>query len=124
MINRENVKINSSVLGGFGLALLGTTCCALPIVLVSLGMGSVVASLVSTLPWLTVFSEYKLVTFTTTAMILGYCFLRLRQVDSCEIADQRRLQWQRALLWASTGLFIMSVFAAYALLPIIMWWEG
>ncbi len=124
MISREEVKTNSSLYGGFGLVLLSTTCCALPIVLVTLGMGSTVASLISALPWLVVISEYKLVTFTITAVILGYCFLRLHQVDYCELVDQRRLQWQRVLLWTSTGLFVASVFAAYALLPVTLWWQG
>jgi len=48
----ENIKTNSSLLGGFGLALLGTTCCALPIALVSLGMGGAVASMMSAVPML------------------------------------------------------------------------
>ena len=41
-------------------AVLGTLiCCALPIVLVALGAGSVVASVVSTAPWLVAFSRNK-----------------------------------------------------------------
>ena len=118
------MKTDSSLFGAIGLALVSTTCCALPIVLVTLGMGSAVASLVSTLPWVVVLSEYKFVTFITTAGILGYCFLRLHHVDYCELVDRRRLHWQRILLWTSTGLFLMSVFAAYALLPLTLWWEA
>ncbi len=124
MVERESVKTNFSLLGGLGLALLGTTCCALPILLVTLGMGSAVASLVSALPWLATLSEYKAFTFSATALILAYCFLRLRQVDYCELADQRRLKWQRALLLTSTGIFLVSVFAAYALLPLTLWWDN
>lgn len=118
------MKTNTSLLGGFGLALVGTTCCALPILLVTLGMGSAVASLVSTLPWLVTLSKYKAVTFTITALILAYSFLRLRNMDSCEIVDQRRLKRQRALLWASTVIVIVSVFTAYALLPFTLWLES
>ena len=124
MVDREYVKTNSSLLGGLGLALLGTTCCALPILLVSIGMGSVVASLVSALPWLATLSEYKEFTFSATALILVYCFFRLRRVVYCELADQRRLKWQRGLLLTSTCLFMVSVFAAYALLPLTLWWEN
>ena len=41
-------------------AVFGTLiCCALPIVLVALGAGSVVASLVSTAPWLVALSRNK-----------------------------------------------------------------
>lgn len=58
-MKRENLSTNTSLASGFGLALLGTTCCALPIVLVTLGMGSVVASVVSALPVLAWLSQYK-----------------------------------------------------------------
>lgn len=133
MISRESVKTNSSLFGGLSLAVLSTTCCALPIVLVALGMGSAVASLVSALPWLVFLSNYKIVTFAITGTILGYCFWRLYQLDhqtnngnaeSCEITDLRRLHWQRPMLWASTGLLLFSLFAAYALLPITLWLES
>ena len=39
MINRDKLATNASLLGGLGLALIGTTC-ALPILLVTLGMGA------------------------------------------------------------------------------------
>ena len=45
-------------------------CCALPALLVMLGMGAVMAGLVSTLPWLTVLSEYKVITFTVAVVVL------------------------------------------------------
>ena len=59
MLNRDKLTTNASLLGGFGLALIGTTCCALPILLVALGMGSAVAAMVSALPWLVTVSQYK-----------------------------------------------------------------
>ncbi len=46
-------------------------CCALPAMLVALGMGAVMAGLVSTLPWLTVLSEYKIYTFSIAIVLLG-----------------------------------------------------
>src|SRR3546814_15049884 len=42
----HDLKTDSAVFSGFGLALLGTACCALPFTLVALGMGGVVASTV------------------------------------------------------------------------------
>ena len=65
-------KTTTSLIGGAGLALLGSTCCALPIALVALGMGGAVASMMSVAPWLITLSEYKLVTFTATGLIVGY----------------------------------------------------
>ena len=45
-------------------------CCALPALLVTLGLGAVMAGLVSTLPWLTVLSEYKIYTFSVAIILL------------------------------------------------------
>ena len=45
-------------------------CCALPALLVTLGMGAVMAGLVSTLPWLTVLSQYKIYTFSVAILLL------------------------------------------------------
>lgn len=123
-MDKEEIKISTSILSGFSFALVGTTCCTLPILLLTLGMGGAVASLVSTLPWLVTLSRYKAITFTVTMLVLAYGYLRLRNADYCEQAAQRRLKWQRALLWTSTGLFVVSVFMAYALLPLVLWWES
>jgi membrane protein implicated in regulation of membrane protease activity len=119
-----SLKINTTLWGGFSLALLGTTCCALPIVLVSLGMGGVVASMVSTLPVLTWLSKYKIVTFSITAVVLIYSWWRLRRLNQstqCSLEDGRRLKWQRRLLGTSTAIYAIAMFTAYALLPITQW---
>ncbi|WP_372836455.1 hypothetical protein [Pontibacterium sp.] len=123
-MDMENVKTNSSLLGGFGLALLGTTCCALPIALVTLGMGGVVASLVSTLPWLAWLSQYKAITFSITALVLAYSWWRLHRTGQCDLTSARLLKWQRRILAANSLIFIVSVFTAYALLPIALWLDN
>ncbi len=59
-------------------AVLGTLiCCALPIVLVALGAGSVVASLVSTAPWLVVLSRNKEWVFLVAGGLLAADYLIL-----------------------------------------------
>lgn len=126
-MNNDNITTNASLASGLGLALLGTTCCALPIVLVAAGMGSVVASIVSALPWLTWLSQYKGITFSITALVLAYSWWRLRltaQTGQCAIEDDKRLKWQRRVLAISTVIFIAAMFAAYALLPITLWLEA
>ena len=123
MNSRENIKTNASLLASFSLALLGTTCCALPIALVSLGMGSVVVSLVSALPWLVWLSQYKSITFSITAVVLVYSWWRigeLNQTTLCSIDDGKKLKWQKRLLMCSTMIFVIAVFTAYALLPITL----
>lgn len=50
---------------------LGTIlCCALPALLVSLGMGAVMAGLVSTAPWITALSAYKGILFAVSGSVL------------------------------------------------------
>ena len=106
------------VLSSLGFALLGTTCCAMPITLVALGAGSAVAALASSAPWLVVLSKYKGWTFSATAIVQAYAWWRLRTVGECDIAAAHRLRWQHRVLWASTGIFAVSLFAAYGLLPL------
>ena len=113
-----DARTTSSLIGGAGLALLGTTCCALPIALVALGMGGAVASMMSIAPWLVTLSQYKLVTFTATGLVIGYCWWRVRSVQQCEVGEQTRLRRQKVVLWATTAIFFISIFAAYALYPI------
>lgn len=117
-------KTNSSVIGSAGLAIFATTCCALPIALVALGLGGAVASLLSVAPWLAVFSEYKAITFIVTALVIGYAWWRVRHVQQCDIAEGRRLRAQRIVLWVSTVVLGISMFAAYALLPLTLWLES
>ena len=116
----------ASVFSAMGLTLLGTTCCALPITLVALGAGGAVASMASALPWLVALSEYKLVTFAVTAVALGYSWWRVRESESgtCSIATAKRLRLQKWVLHAATAVFGLSVFAAYALLPLVMRFEA
>ena len=113
-----------SVFSAVGLTLLGTTCCALPITLVALGAGGAVASMASSLPWLVALSEYKLATFGFTALALGYAGWQVRRLGrsgACSIADAKRLRIQSWLLRAASAVFVLSILAAYALLPIVMW---
>lgn len=126
-MKRENLTTNTSLAGGFGLTLLGTTCCALPIVLVTFGMGSVVASVVSALPVLAWLSQYKAATFSVTGLVLAYSGWQLRRAGrsgQCSIEDGKRLKWQKWVLGINIVLFAVAVFAAYALLPIVLWLEG
>lgn len=123
-MNTEQAKTDTSLFSGLGLALIGTTCCALPIVLVALGLGSAVASMVAVMPWLTTLSQYKVVTFSLTPAALVYSYWRLHRIKVCALADKNRLRWQKAVLWASTVILLLSLFAAYALLPLTLWLQS
>ena len=114
----------ASVLSALGLSLLGTTCCALPIALVALGAGGAMASLASAAPWLVTLSEYKAATFSVTGLVLGYAWWRVRGASQCDISDAKSLRLQRRVLWASSAIFAVSIFAAYAALPLLVWFES
>lgn len=50
---------------------LGTLiCCALPALLVALGMGAVLAGLVSAAPWLVWLSDHKVIVFSVAGVLL------------------------------------------------------
>lgn len=125
-MTKETVTDTTALGSGLLLALLGTTCCALPILLVILGMGSVAASIITVLPWLAWLSQYKVITFGITVLLLTYSGWRLRHTAGsvCTLEGAKRLKWQRRVLGINTFFFVMAVFAAYALLPIILWLEG
>jgi hypothetical protein len=97
------------------------TCCALPATLVALGAGGAVASLASAAPWLVWLSQYKAWTFGLTAGVLALSWWQASRADACDVADAARLRRQRRMLGGATGLLGVSVFAAYALLPLTSW---
>ena len=117
----------ASVFSAVGLTLLGTTCCALPITLVALGAGGAVASMASSLPWLAALSNYKLATFSFTAVALGYSWWRVRRLGksgACSVKDAKRLHFQSWVLRVTAAVFVASIFSAYALFPIVMWFDN
>ena len=120
----DAAKENASVAAAASLTILGTTCCALPMVLVALGAGGAMASMASALPWLVALSKYKLATFGVTAAALAYSWWRVRALaTTCDVGDARRLQIQKWVLRGATTVFGASVFSAYALLPLVLWLE-
>ncbi len=58
-------------------------CCALPALLVTLGMGATLASIISIFPWVTIISKYKIEIFITAGfMILISIILFLKEKKS------------------------------------------
>jgi len=81
-------------------------CCVIPIVLVSLGMGAVVASLYGNLPFLTFIGAHKVWTFGIIAAILSMaacalfrpnrvCSIDPEMAKACNSAHK----WNKALFW-------------------------
>ena len=118
-----------SVMPFFSLfASLGTlVCCALPSLLVLIGLGTSVASLLSAMPWLVTLSRHKALTFSVAGVLLAAAWAHRTMVApragtrevgcSAEAAGtcERAASVGRRLLRVSTVLYAAGVFVAYAL---------
>lgn len=105
-------------------------CCALPSVLVLLGMGTAVASLLSAAPWLVSFSRHKVWTFSISGTLIALSFVmtywiapRLRPGEICAADDPtacgQASKASKALLWVSAVIWSGGFFVAYLLGPIL-----
>ena len=114
------------------LASAGTLlCCALPILLVTLGLGAAVASLVAAAPWLVELSRHKAWLFAFSAgmlLVSGHLLHRGGRrcpADPALAARCARLQrWNRRLWWSAAAVWAVGFFAAYLLLPLRQWLDG
>jgi hypothetical protein len=111
---------------------LGTLlCCALPALLVFVGLGATVASVASSAPWLITLSRHKNWTFAIAGLLITanffYVFLvapRLRaQTQTCPVdqpsACGSASRMSRWILWFSAGIYLVGFFSAYLLGPIL-----
>jgi len=105
-------------------------CCALPIILVTLGMGAAVASLTSAFPFLITLSQHKTWVFTFSGFLLLLSgWLIHRPGRSCptdprlQHACTRSQRWNRRIYWTSVIIWAIGFFAAYLALPLRIWLE-
>jgi mercuric ion transport protein len=106
-------------------------CCALPSLFVLIGLGATVASVVSAAPWLITFSRHKNWTFTIAGILIAanlvYVFHftpRLRaQSQACPVdgpsACGTASRVSRWILWLSAGIYLIGLFSAYLLGPLL-----
>ena len=116
---------------GLGTLLLsaGTlVCCALPILLVSLGLGASVAALTSAAPWLVALSAYKSWMFALSGLALASgAFLLYRPGRTCPADPQlaalcaRADRWNRAVLAVAAALWVIGFATAFLWLPARRW---
>jgi mercuric ion transport protein len=102
-------------------------CCALPIILVSLGMGASVAAITSAFPLLIYLSLHKTWAFTFSGFMLvvsGWFIYRPGQscptdpdlAHVCELSKQ----WNKRIVWGSVIIWCIGFFAAFIALPLRM----
>lgn len=100
-------------------------CCALPILLVSLGMGAVVASLATNVPFLITLSMHKGWVFAGSGLLLlfgGWALYRPGRVcptdpELGKLCDNAH-KWNIRLFWGSVAIWCIGFFAAFLLLPV------
>src|SRR3954454_22141307 len=103
-------------------------CCALPSLLVLLGLGATVASVLSTVPWLVTLSRHKGWTFAISGTLIALSFVNTYHFapkfrrecaadDPNACADVSKMS--KVLLWVSAGIYSFGFFVAYVLGPIL-----
>lgn len=117
------------------LALFTTTgtlvCCALPIILVTLGLGATVAAMTSVFPFLILLSQHKAWVFGLSAAMLGLSgWLLYRPGRYCpsdpelgRLCEKTQI-WNRRIYWTSLTIWVIGFFAAYIALPLRIWLES
>jgi hypothetical protein len=105
-------------------------CCALPSLLVLLGLGATVASMLSALPWLVTLSRHKTWTFGISGVLIALSFInvywvvpRVTQGQACAADDPNACaqasRVSKVLLWFSAAIYVTGFFVAFALGPIL-----
>lgn len=126
----SNMKENSITL----FTLFSTTgtlvCCALPIVLVTLGMGTTVVAMTSAFPFLITLSQHKIWVFVFSGVMLMLSgWFMYRPGRSCPTdpelgrACSKVQVWNQRIFWTSVVIWGIGFFAAFLALPLRMWLE-
>ncbi len=123
---RQQLASFLSLFGSFSTLI----CCALPSVLVALGAGAVVASLVSALPWLVWVSRHEGWFFIVAGLLLAVNVVLVYRPQgkvACMVgggkACEAAKQWNKILLWVCVALYGFGFFMTYLALPLRQWLE-
>jgi mercuric ion transport protein len=107
-------------------------CCALPSLLVLVGLGATAASFLSAVPWLVSLSHHKNWVFLISGALIGGNFLYVyrlaprmqARVGACPtdaaLACNSASRTSRMVLWVSGGIYCAGIFGAYVLGPLLM----
>lgn len=106
-------------------------CCALPIVLVVLGLGTAVAALTSSFPMLITIAQHKTWVFTASGVLLLLSgWFTYRPGRTCP-ADPELAHvcataqvWNRKIYWSAVTLWSVGFIAAYLALPVRIWMDS
>lgn len=103
-------------------------CCALPIMLVTLGMGATVAAMTSSFPFLITLSLHKGWVFAGSGLMLALSgWLMYRPGRACPTDPKlgavcaRAHVWNKRIYWTSVVIWCVGFFAAFLALPLRIW---
>lgn len=104
-------------------------CCALPSLLVAIGLGAVVAGVFSGTPWLQAVVKHHNALFLTAGVVLalnGWVLFRKKSGEVClpsegrgETACETAHRWNFRIFWTSVALFAIGVTVTYVLPAIV-----
>jgi hypothetical protein len=96
-----------------------------PIVFVTLGLGSVIASAISAAPWLAVLSRHKGAMFSGAGLLLSLNYwlvvVRPRRCapgDVCHV-DSPLMRVNRRVWWVSTAVYVIALVLTYGALFVL-----
>ena len=100
-------------------------CCALPVLLVSMGLGAVVASLNYNIPGLMFLAEHPVWTLSLAALLLAFmAWVIWRPNQACPTdpklaaACQEAKNWNQRIFWVSVVIWGIGFFFSILLLPL------
>ncbi len=103
-------------------------CCALPILLVTFGLGATVVAMTSAFPFLITLTQYKIWVFAFSGIMLALSgWLMFRPGRSCPAdialakACNTAYKWNKRIYWTSVIIWAIGFAAAYLLLPTRIW---
>lgn len=108
-------------------------CCALPALLVLVGLGGAVASLLSSAPWLVALSRNKVWVFLGAGVLLATNFWYVYRVSprlmvrggSCAAANRETCdaahRTSRIMLWLAASIYPVAFVVAFLLGPMLIW---
>jgi len=106
-------------------------CCALPSLLVLVGLGATVASFLTTVPWLVILSQHKDWVFAVSGALIAANFIYVYSIvphlrgpqEACPPGPAGACRTaglvSRRALWASATIYAVGFFAAFVLGPLL-----
>lgn len=117
-------QVRATPLASLAVSVGTLVCCALPSLLVFLGLGATVASLVASLPWLVVLSRHKAWVFLAAGLLIGASWWYLhrlapRLTPEGAACPPHVARFARRAWLLSAAVYVTGLVVAYGLGPLL-----